>query len=146
MLAQLFSLFSRTVILTYLASVFCTSYFSGDVVFPVLFPIKMGMKFCPSSEADIVKLFTRRFPRYHAMSTSHMGCDVPKSYCIHDGNPKFDHLVFALLSKMFCGKCPSFPFAETPVIRGVVQFCCCGDSWVSAWPRIVISFMLPKSF
>src|ERR671915_1488 len=38
-----------------------------------------------------------------------------------DGSPRFDHLVFALLSRVFCGKCPSLPVAPTAVMVGILQ-------------------------
>src|SRR5918997_6422727 len=38
-----------------------------------------------------------------------------------DGSPRFDHLVFALLSKVFWGMFPSLPVAPTAVIVGVLH-------------------------
>jgi hypothetical protein len=37
----------------------------------------------------------------------------PKSARIHEPTPRFDHLVFRLLSSTFAGTFPSLPIADT---------------------------------
>src|SRR5919106_378372 len=78
MLAQLFSLFPFTVILTYLPSVpagilyFCKA--------PLLFAESLFTKLVPSSDVDITKLFCLpTLPRFHAISTLHMLFFDPRS-------------------------------------------------------------------
>src|SRR5215208_4223937 len=100
-LDQLFSVFPVTVILIYLPMVSGTLYDSSPVVLPLLCPENIGAKLIPSLDTEIVKLFTRRSPLYHATSTLQIGWDSPKLYWIHEGNPRFDHLVLILLSKVF---------------------------------------------
>ena len=80
-LAQLFSLFPFTVILTYLPSVPTgILYFSKDEVVPLLFAENLFTKLVPSSDVDITKLFCLpTLPRYHAISTLHMLFFDPKS-------------------------------------------------------------------
>ena len=73
MLDQLFSVLPVTVILIYLPMVSGTLYRSSPVVSPLLCPEKIGVKLIPSFDTEIVNVFTRVFPRYHAISTLHMG-------------------------------------------------------------------------
>src|SRR5690348_11374721 len=69
-LAQLFSVFPLTVTLTNLAvTLVGILYVSADRDVPLLLPVNTFVKLVPSLEADITKLFTRRFPLYQAIST-----------------------------------------------------------------------------
>ena len=69
MLAQLFSVFPFTIILTYLPSVPAGNvYFSVDVVLPLLVPVNLFVNVLPLSETDMTKLFSLKLPRYHATS------------------------------------------------------------------------------
>src|ERR671918_970258 len=82
MLAQLFSLFPFTVILTYLPSVPAgILYFCKDEVVPLLFVESLFTKLVvASSDVDITKSFCLpTLPRYHAISTLHMLFFDPRS-------------------------------------------------------------------
>src|SRR5947209_5413012 len=78
-LAQLFSVFPLTVILTKLAVTLGIAYFSTDRVVPLLLPVNTFVKLVPSLETDMTKSFTRRFPLYHAISTLQIVFCPPKS-------------------------------------------------------------------
>src|SRR5437588_4433770 len=78
-LAQLFSVFPLTVILTKLAVTLGKAYFSADRVVPLLLPVNTFVKLVPSLETDMTKSFTRRFPLYQAISTLQIVFCPPKS-------------------------------------------------------------------
>src|SRR5712692_1118472 len=79
-LAQLFSVFPLTVTLTNRAVTLVGKlYCSADRVVPLLLPVNTFVKLVPSFETDITKVFSRRFPLYHATSTLQIVFCAPKS-------------------------------------------------------------------
>ena len=90
-----------TVICRFLEAMSGRSYLSDSEEVPLLEFITRGFQDSVSFETDIVKLMTRSFPLYQAISILHRNLSAPKSKVMNEPKPRFDHLVLKLLSIAF---------------------------------------------
>src|SRR5262245_5423724 len=95
------------------ADVSAKSYSSRAVVVPLLLPVKTVLKLVPSLDTAIWKSFVRTLPRYQAIANEQRVFAAPRSSCIHEPLPRFDHRVPRLPSSVFAGTLPSLPIAVT---------------------------------